>query len=79
MNVLAGTPPVPIQTVSGDHDNAGGGEHLVVNRSSVRDANVVISWTDDDGMRQAAGMTPAQALVMADALKAAAYVVGGLK
>lgn len=62
--------PVPIETVND--------QHLVVNRATPRDTNVVISWTDDDGMRQATGMAPAEALKMADALIAAAYAVGGL-
>lgn len=54
-----------------------GNGSITVNRADNGDANVVVSWTGEAGIREAAGLTPADAQRMAIALIVASQIVGG--
>jgi hypothetical protein len=59
------------------HITNGDGYNLTVNRVMERDTNVVISF-DTDQHRDAIGLSPDQALKMAEALVRAARVIDGV-
>lgn len=50
--------------------------HLAVNRADSSDANVVISFNNRDGKRDAIGIPPAEAIKMGIALLVAARELG---
>lgn len=68
-------PPVQIMTVNDEQPQKGIAKALVVNRATRSDDNVVISFDDKTGSREAFGLTPDAAIEFAMALLNAAQEV----
>lgn len=66
--------PVQIETAF-DDEMPDGDRHLTVNRADPHDANVVISFNDRDGHRDAIGIPPVFAIQFAIAILIAAQEV----